>query len=292
LSNYERARQKYEDAAKELQQLLNERQNASERERLLIVFYQLHIHFGDLLLSKLEDPEGAYREYKEALNVRGLDPDLASYARTHDIAWALNKLADVSRDRGADQQALKLYSKAKDRLKEIGDHLWDDLRWPTTLAMVLTNIGVELEKHHQYDAAYRSFMKARDMASDLSKYQPHDIHVMAVLGWIEVSIGEMQLLEYVENHVGAVDIALTSLEAANTQQMKIVELRPERQDWKSGLCYTQELISDIKGGNFDKAIERIIRRQRNPTRRNHGVEQLEVRREESQPTETCPRHDL
>jgi tetratricopeptide (TPR) repeat protein len=285
--HYERARHSYEDAAKQLQQLLNEAPQPSELEQRLVALYQVHIHLGDLLLSKFGKPAEASKEYQEALCIRILDTDNATYDRMHDIAWAVNKLADVSRDLGADQQAFRLYNEAKDKLDEIGDHLWDDLRWATARAFVLTNIGMGLVKLRKYEEADGAFKNARKIFNDLSKFQPHDIHVMAALAWVEQNIGVMHFKRSIEGDTAEMSHALASFEAVEKQQKKIISLS-DIEDWKNGLSYTREIISNIKTNKLDQAEELIAIGQKNPTRLERPIEHGGVRGEESQPPEaTC-----
>jgi tetratricopeptide (TPR) repeat protein len=304
IGNYKRARESYDEAAEELKKLLKAPMQADERTRRIAALYQVHIHLGDLLLSIFKDRQAAYNEYHEALCVR--DPKItgpqerspesteapaAHYARMHDVAWALNKLADVSRDLAAGHQTLGLYNEAKGKLDDIGDHLWEDLRWPTARAMILTNIGVELVKGLEYDKAKPLFEEAKKIAGDLSKFQLHDIHAMALLGWIEESFGEMLFLQNAKKQSG--DIGLARFKAAGEQRKKVSDLRPKNTGWRNDFERTHEIISNIEANEFDKARALIEELQQNPTGVNHRIEHGELREQESQPLDvTCPRQGL
>jgi hypothetical protein len=115
-------------------------------------------YLGDLLIDKFNETEKAKRNYDAARDeleaLKPVYPQLSELDR--DIAWSVNKQADVKLRQRDNIGALETFKDARDRLKKIeqSGHLWDDPNWVYTLVIIDNNIG--LLQNDMNDPAGRS----------------------------------------------------------------------------------------------------------------------------------------
>jgi tetratricopeptide (TPR) repeat protein len=145
-------------------------------------------YLGDLLLTKFNETERAKRNYDAARD------ELETLQRTHpqiseldrDIAWAVNKQADIKLRNRDNFGALETFKDARDRLKKIeqSGHLWDDPNWVYTLVIIDNNIGLLQNDMNDPAGAIDTLKEAESHVDELvHRHDPNNIWWRGTLGW-------------------------------------------------------------------------------------------------------------
>jgi len=247
---YSEARRDFEAAEGTLQEPLNKGEiPTQDRTRWFDELYQIEIHFGDLLLIKLEDGDSAAKAFDAASKISAelSAKDPANPEFTYDVAWAINKHADILRLYGDHDKALERYEEAERKLQTMGDKLWNNRLWPKTLALVTMNIGLELRRAKKYGESIERFKGATSVFEQISKIQPNDFDIKSDLGWSEDCIGET-LFRWGrdESNPSLLSDALKALGRAHTIRTEIMQHRAEHEQWMGDLRYTEATTAAVK----------------------------------------------
>jgi tetratricopeptide (TPR) repeat protein len=157
---------------------------------------------GDVLLMRARKPGEAHARFTEALDERqavahaiaydggrnGIDPDAVEYA----TAWTVNKLGDVLLMTGQPAEALRAFSRARDRLAKLGPALARNKLWQVHLAVAHNNIGSLMRRGQSYDEAIRELEKAIPLTEELRRRDPDNALASAIFLWTWDNIGETQ----------------------------------------------------------------------------------------------------
>ncbi len=247
--HYREARREYEAAAGTLQVSLKDEMPADERTRCLDELYDIEIHFGDLLLFKLADGDSAAKAFDAASQISDdlSAQDPANPEFTYDVAWAINKHADIFRAYGDYDKAREVYVKAEQKLQAMGDKLWNNRLWPKTLALVTMNIGRELSRAKKYDESIDRFKKAADVFQRISMIQPNDFDIKSDLGWSEDSLGET-LFRWARglDDPTLLSKALEALGQAHATRAEITQHHADNEQWRGDLRYTEATIAAVR----------------------------------------------
>jgi hypothetical protein len=145
-------------------------------------------YFGDLLIDKLNEAEQAKRNYDAARNqLEALKRDYPQISELdRDIAWAVNKQADVKLRNRDNSGALETFKDARDRLKTIeqSGHLWDDPNWVYTLVIIDNNIGLLQNDMNDPAGAIDTLKEAETNVDELvHRHDPNNFWWRGTLGW-------------------------------------------------------------------------------------------------------------
>jgi tetratricopeptide (TPR) repeat protein len=188
------ARLHYERGIGGLIHLLNRdvRDDVSWRWRQTLA--DLDQELGDVLLIKFSDIPGALAAFTACYDIRTAlaASGHRSPAIDHDIAWAANKRGDVAVREADDDEALKWFTIARDRLEGLVDDLWDNLMWPDHLGLIDDNIGLILKRREKFDEGMQDFAKAEELLTRVVKRDPKNLFRRAGLSWTYFNGGEDQ----------------------------------------------------------------------------------------------------
>ena len=145
-------------------------------------------YLGDLLLTKFNETERAKRNYDAARDeletLQRIHPQISELDR--DIAWAVNKQADVKLRNRDNLGALETFKDARDRLKKLeqSGHLWDDPNWVYTLVIIDNNIGLLQNDMNDPAGAIDTLKEAESHVDELvHRHDPNNVWWRGTLGW-------------------------------------------------------------------------------------------------------------
>ena len=145
-------------------------------------------YLGDLLLTKFNETERAKRNYDAARDeletLQRIHPQISELDR--DIAWAVNKQADVKLRNRDNLGALETFKDARDRLKKLeqSGHLWDDPNWVYTLVIIDNNIGLLQNDMSDPAGAIDTLKEAESHVDELvHRHDPNNVWWRGTLGW-------------------------------------------------------------------------------------------------------------
>jgi tetratricopeptide (TPR) repeat protein len=187
----EDARRQYELGIAELEPALSRGFDPSlklQAERTLANTYQ---ELGDVLLFKFNLKPEANQAFDKCLNLRAgfVESGHHEPAYEHDLAWAYNKHGDVAVRSSDDRAALAWFSRARDGLVGVGDHLWDNLTWAYDLSLVYNNIGLIELRRGDFDDALAAFTQAETIVSRVVAYDPKNLGHRSGLSWTAFNRG-------------------------------------------------------------------------------------------------------
>ena len=183
-----KARPAFEQSIDTLTTLIKENPNDAAQPDWRLELSIAEEYLGDLLIDKLNEAEQAKRNYDAARNQlealkRGY-PQIAELDR--DIAWAVNKQADVKLRNRDNSGALETFKDARDRLKTIeqSGHLWDDPNWVYTLVIIDNNIGLLQNDMNDPAGAINTLKEAETNVDELvHRHDPNNFWWRGTLGW-------------------------------------------------------------------------------------------------------------
>jgi tetratricopeptide (TPR) repeat protein len=244
----EEARDLYRQGIDDLKQVLNEYPNepsAWQREESLA---DLEQELGDVLLFRLGDTDGALAAFEachaERLRVRELGHNGPGIDEA--IAWAENKFGDVQWRLGNVDAALKWFTTARNSIERLGDHLWDNLRWPHGLALIYNNIGLVHHRRGQFREAENAFESAQALLKDVIKRDQHNFFRMAALAWTLDNEGEtLMRLALQTNDQEELKKAHRILTAAQELRHKLAATAPDKVDYQLSVIDTRANIASV-----------------------------------------------
>jgi tetratricopeptide (TPR) repeat protein/energy-coupling factor transporter ATP-binding protein EcfA2 len=157
------------------------------------------VYLGDLLIDKFNKLDEAKKFYDEARDdLKQLQSAFPkTYGIDRDIAWAINKQADVQLRERNIAGALDGYQEARDRLKLIDDsgHLWDNADWVYTLVIIDNNIALLQRDLGMYGSAIETLKEARaDLYELVHHHDPDNLSWKSTLGWTLDNAGWLYFL--------------------------------------------------------------------------------------------------
>jgi tetratricopeptide (TPR) repeat protein len=181
----EDARRQYELGIADLNQLLGQNPQAALEWRGQRALANIYQELGDVLLFKYNRLEDALAAFDKCFELRQLLVEAGHDRPTfvHDLAWAANKHGDVQVKWGDDATALTWFTRARDGLQSLGDHLWDNLIWAYNLSLIYNNIGLIARRQGQYEEAIEAFNQAETIIRRVVDYDPKNLGRRSALSW-------------------------------------------------------------------------------------------------------------
>jgi hypothetical protein len=175
----------YNEAITILEALNRDNPDDSEQPEWMRELSSAEEYLGDLLIDRLgktAEAKSAYDKMRDALEtLRRRNPQ--TYGLARQIAWAVNKQADVALRKGDTDVALASFQEARERLVQIR-HLWDDANWVYTLVIIDNNIGLLQSALDNYGDALSTLKEAETYVNDLvEQHDPENLWWRGTLGW-------------------------------------------------------------------------------------------------------------
>jgi tetratricopeptide (TPR) repeat protein len=242
----EEARDLYRQGIHDLERMLTEHPGDPNVWQWETSIADLHQELGDVLLFRLGDSDDALAAFEtchaERLRVRELGHGGPGIDEA--IAWAENKFGDVQWRLGNVDGALKWFSTARDSFNGLGDHLWDNLRWPHRLALIYNNIGLEHNRRGQFREAEAAFDSAQALLTDVIKRDPHNLFRASALPWTLDNQGETLVrLALQTNDQEPLNKARRILSMALEMRQKHAMTAPDKVDFQLAVIDTQANIA-------------------------------------------------
>ena len=252
----------YRQAVGELERLVQQRDGDAEAWRWWQMLAQTRQGLGDILLTRLKQPEDAkaqfdlcIQEHETARRLGG-----AGSAVDHDIGWAVNKLGDVLQQKGDEAGALAFFQQARDRIGALGSHLQENKDWQNHLSLIHNNIGLILNKGRSYQDAITEFKGALELTSELSERDPANADLRSVLGWTYDNMGESWFRwARAERNGDYLGTAREMFAKAHAIRLTLAAMKPL---WREDLSYTEANMQAVEGvaselaGNLATAAQR------------------------------------
>jgi tetratricopeptide (TPR) repeat protein len=146
----------------------------------------LYQSLGDVLLFRFNQRDEALAAFNKAREQRERLAELGYQgpALEHDLAWITNKRAEVEERRGNIEEALKLFTEARDRMETLNDRIWDNLRWAADFGTVYANVARLKRKQNRFAEAAPIYGRAEEILSAVAKRDPKNVDRNASLNWI------------------------------------------------------------------------------------------------------------
>src|SRR5262249_11653821 len=156
------------------------------------------------------------------------------------IAWAENKFGDVQWRLGNVDTAMNWFMLARASFENLGNRLWDDLRWPHRLALVYNDVGLVHHRRGQFREAEDAFAMAERLLPDVIKRDPNNLFRLAALPWTQDNRGEtlVRLALYTGDRK-VLDLAQQTLSAALEIRQRLASTALDKVDFQLSVIDTQ-----------------------------------------------------
>jgi|HubBroStandDraft_6_1064221.scaffolds.fasta_scaffold05570_3 hypothetical protein len=245
----EEARDLYTKGIDDLQQMLIAFPNDRSRWQWEASLSDLNQELGDVLLFRLADPEAALAAFEACHNERLRVREFGQHSRNVDvaIAWAENKFGDVQWRLGNIDAALNWFLSARDVFVGLGDHVWDNVRWPHELSLIYNDIGLANHRRSQFREADAAFEQAEALLVDVAKRDPNNLFRLSALAWTRDNRGEaLMRLALQTNDRRALEIAKQILALALEIREKLHESAPDKLDYQLSVVDTKANIASAE----------------------------------------------
>ena len=205
---------------------------------------------GDVLLTKFNDPDKALAAFKNCYEERVSaaskgDNDAAA---KHDIAWALNKQGDVAVRQDREDDALVLFTKARDQIAQLGDELLNNILWPDHLALIDNNIGLIYRDKAAYRQAIDNFTVAEAVLDRVISRDPKDLFRRNSLSWTYYIRAEAQFRWALADHsVALLKQSHDNLVATVEHYSDVIKEAPDKVQWQIGRVGAQANLDAVDG---------------------------------------------
>ncbi len=172
--DYEDARRHYQRGIGDLDELLKRNSDPDVAWRWMRSLARLHQAYGDLLLDgfdQSDDALAAYNKSRELLE-RLITLGHQGPAFEVDLAWIISRHAEVAERKGDIEDALALSTEALERMENLKDGIWDNLRWAADYGEVTANIARLKRKQKRYAEAAPIFARAEEIIVAVTKRDP------------------------------------------------------------------------------------------------------------------------
>jgi tetratricopeptide (TPR) repeat protein len=186
LGNNDEAKLHYDRGIADLAELLKGNADPKISWPWMRSLADLYQSLGDVLLFRFNQRDEALAAFNKAREQRERLAELGYQgpALEHDLAWITNKRAEVEEHRGNIEEALKLFTEARDRMETLNDRIWDNLRWAADFGTVYANVARLKRKQNRFAEAAPIYGRAEEILSAVAKRDPKNVDRNASLNWI------------------------------------------------------------------------------------------------------------
>jgi TIR domain len=248
-NNKDGALSNYQAAVSELTDLLTLKPDDATATRWQKELADVNQDLGDVLLTKFNDPDKALAAFKncydERVSVAEVNNDAAA---KHDVAWALNKQGDVAVRQNREDDALVLFTEARDQIAQLGDDLWNNILWPDHLAVIDNNVGLIYRDKAAYGQAVDNFAVAETILDRVIRRDPNNLFRRNSLSWTYYIRAEAQFRWALADHnTGLLKQSRDNLVTAVEHYSEVISQAPDKVQWQIGRVGAQANLDAVDG---------------------------------------------